>query len=135
MKNKIRNLKNQKLLKQIFKFGIVGGLAFIIDYALLFILTKIIKMYYLDASIISFVISLIFNYIASIKFVFDVKKKQTIKEIFIFVLLSVIGLGINQVILYITVDLILIDVMIGKIFATAIVMIWNFITRKIFIEK
>ncbi|MDD3453401.1 MAG: GtrA family protein [Bacilli bacterium] len=135
MKNKIRNLKNQKLLKQIFKFGIVGGLAFIIDYALLFILTKIIKMYYLDASIISFVVSLIFNYIASIKFVFDVKKKQTIKEIFIFVLLSVIGLGINQVILYITVDLILIDVMIGKIFATAIVMIWNFITRKIFIEK
>lgn len=125
----------KKLFKQIIKFGIVGGIAFLIDYSLLYILTEFFNIYYFYSSIISFIISLIFNYIASIKWVFDVNEKQTIKDIIIFIILSVIGLGINQLVMYIMVELINIYYMISKIGATTIVMIWNFITRKIFIEK
>lgn len=125
----------KKLFKQIIKFGIVGGLAFVIDYSLLYILTEFCGIYYFYSSIISFIVSLIFNYIASIKWVFDVNKKQTLKDIIIFITLSVIGLGINQLVMYIMVETMKVYYMISKIVATAIVMIWNFITRKIFIEK
>lgn len=127
--------KHKKIIDQILKFGVVGVLAFLIDYGLLYFLTEYIHIYYLVSSIISFVVSLIFNYILSILWVFDVTKKQTYKEVIIFVLLSVIGLGINQLIMYIGVDKLSIYYMIIKLLATAIVMIWNFITRKIFIEK
>lgn len=126
---------NKKLLKQLFRFGIVGGIAFIIDYSLLYIFTDIIGINYLVSSTLSFVISLIFNYILSIKWVFDVGHKQTYKDIIIFVALSVIGLGINELIMYIGVDKFLVGYLIVKLFATAIVMVFNFITRKIFIEK
>ena len=126
---------HKKLFQQIFKFAIVGGLAFLIDYCLLFILTEFINIHYLISSIISFIVSLIFNYVLSIKWVFDVTKKQTYKEIIVFVILSVIGLGINQLIMYVGVDKLSIHYMIIKLLATVIVMIWNFITRKIFIEK
>lgn len=125
----------KKLFKQIIKFGIVGGLAFVIDYSLLYILTEFCGIYYFYSSIISFIVSLIFNYIASIKWVFDINKKQTLKDIIIFITLSVIGLGINQLVMYIMVETMKVYYMISKIVATAIVMIWNFITRKIFIEK
>jgi len=127
--------KNEKLVNQILKFGVVGGLAFLIDYALLYVLTEYFNIYYLISSVISFIVSLIFNYILSIKWVFDVTKKQTIKEVLIFVILSVLGLGINQVVMYIGADLLNIHYMFTKLVATAIVMVWNFITRKIFIEK
>lgn len=131
----IRKFVNSKLFKQIFKFGIVGGLAFLIDYGVFTLLTQILNVHYLIASILSFSISVIFNYILSIKWVFDVTKKQTTKDFIVFIVLSIIGLILNSVVMYIAVDLIHIHELISKIIATAIVMVYNFITRKIFVEK
>lgn len=125
----------KKIVNQIIKFGIVGLGAFIIDYLFLYILTEFLGIYYFYSSIMSFIISLTFNYIASIKWVFDVNKKQNIKDALIFLILSLIGLFINQVVMYIMVEKINIYYMISKLCSTTIVMIWNFITRKIFIEK
>lgn len=124
----------KKLINQILKFGVVGGIAFVIDYGILFLLAKVIGLNELISAAISFVISLIFNYFASTKWVFDAKK-QTPKEVIIFVLLSVVGLGINELLIYLGTTKMHIDVMIVKLFATAVVMVYNFITRKLIIEK
>ncbi len=131
----INKFFKNKLIQQIIKFGIVGGTAFVIDYGIFTVLSQFLHIHYLIASIISFSISVIYNYILSIKWVFNVNKKQTTKDFLVFIILSVIGLALNSLILYISVDLIHIHEMIGKIIATAIVMVYNFITRKIFIEK
>lgn len=130
----MNKLLNNKLIKQILKFGVVGGLAFIIDYALLYTLTEYLNIHYLISSIISFSVSVIFNYILSIKWVFDVNKKQGTKEFIVFIILSVIGLIINSIIMYLMVDIMHIYYMLSKLVSTFIVMIYNFITRKIFIE-
>lgn len=131
----IKKLLNNKLIQQILKFGVVGGLAFIIDYGIYTLLLQVFHINYVISGIISFSVSVIFNYILSIIWVFDIKKKQTVKEFIIFVILSVIGLILNTIILYISVDKFHIHEQIGKIIATAIVMVYNFITRKIFIEQ
>lgn len=125
----------KELINQIAKFGVVGIIATLIDYILLFILTDVFKIYYMTSSIISFSVSLIFNYIASIKWVFNVEHKQTYKDGLLFLIFSLIGLWINQEVMYLTVEKLGIYYMISKIFATGIVMVWNFITRKIFIEN
>ena len=125
----------KKLINQIAKFGVVGIIATLIDYILLFILTDVFKIYYMTSSIISFSVSLIFNYIASVKWVFNVEHKQTYKDGLLFLIFSLIGLWINQEVMYLTVEKLGIYYMISKIFATGIVMVWNFITRKIFIEN
>lgn len=131
----INNFIHSKLFKQLFRFGVVGGLAFLIDAGLLYILTEFCHIHYLISSVISFTVSLAFNYILSIIWVFDVKKKQTYKEVLLFTVLSVIGLGINQLVMYLGVDFLHIYYMLCKVISTIIVMIYNFITRKIFIEK
>ena len=125
----------KNLINQIAKFGIVGIIATLIDYVLLFILTDVFNIYYMTSSIISFSVSLVFNYIASIKWVFNVKHKQTYKDGLLFLIFSLIGLWINQKVMYLSVEKLGIYYMISKIFATGIVMVWNFITRKIFIEN
>lgn len=124
----------KKLLGQIIKFGIVGGIAFVIDYTLLYVLTEFVGLSSLISAAISFIVSVTVNYIASIKWVFTVNHKQTKKDVFIFFFLSTIGLGINELIIYIGNEM---DIyyMISKLFATAVVMVYNFITRKIFVEK
>lgn len=131
----IKKIINNKLFRQLFKFGIVGTIAFAIDYGIFTLLTQVINMHYLISSIISFSISVIFNYIMSVKWVFDITKKQTAKEFIIFILLSVVGLIINSIVLYILVEKASIHELISKVIATIIVMIFNFITRKIFLEK
>lgn len=130
----MNKLKNNKLVKKILRFGVVGGIAFVIDYSLLYILTEYAHFPSLLSAAISFIISLIVNYILSIKWVFDVKKKQNTKEISLFIILSVIGLGINELIIYLGNEL-TIHYMISKIVATIIVMVYNFITRVKLIEK
>ena len=135
MKEKIKKLLKNELVQQIIKFGICGGTSFIIDYVIFTLLSQALGIHYLIASIISFSISVIYNYILSIKWVFNVTKKQTSKEFILFIILSVIGLGLNSLIMYICVDLMKIHELISKVIATAIVMVYNFITRKIFIEK
>lgn len=127
----------KKLINQILKFGVVGGIAFVIDYGLMVFLTEVFKVPALISAAISFTVSVIFNYIASVKWVFDVDKEKNskTKELIVFIILSVIGLGINELIMWIMDKEFGIYYMISKIVATAFVMCYNFITRKLFLEK
>ena len=126
----------KKLIAQVLKFGVVGGTAFLIDYSIMIALTEFFGINYLISSGISFVVSVIYNYILSVHWVFDVDKDgDKKKEFIVFILLSVIGLGLNQLLLWVFVSRVHVFYMLAKIFVTAIVMIYNFVTRKIFLEK
>ena len=68
--------KTENLLIQIFKFGIVGVIATIIDFAFLYLFREAFHFPILLANTLSFCISVIYNYIASVKWVFDVNKEK-----------------------------------------------------------
>ena len=112
----------KKLFAQLMKFGVVGFIAFLIDYGLLAFCTEILHINYLVSATIGFTVSVVFNYLASRR------------EFIIFVVLSIVGLVINNVILWAGVELLHVHYLIVKIFATAVVMVWNFVTRKIFLD-
>lgn len=125
----------KELAIQFAKFGVVGVIAFCMDYGIFLLLTYVADINYLVASAISFTLSTFFNYAASMRYVFAGKKGQTrTQQLVIFFALSVVGLGLNQLILWICVGLWSWLAWIGKLVATAIVMIFNFVTRKIFLE-
>lgn len=125
----------QKLLAQIAKFGVVGVIAFVIDYGLLALLTEAFGVNYLVSATISFTVSVVFNYVASMRYVFTHKEGMSRRrEFIIFVVLSVIGLVLNDgIVLALNAGLGL-EANIAKICATALVMVYNFVTRKIFLE-
>lgn len=126
----------KKLIGQIIKFGFVGFLCFFIDYEIMVLLVERFGMDYRLSCGISFTVSVIVNYILSITFVFETdKKKKKSGEFIVFVILSLIGLGINELCMWFAVDTLGVDYRISKIGATGVVMVYNFISRKIFIEK
>jgi len=137
MKEKINSILNdKKLMNQIFKFIIVGGIATVIDFAVLGILNKILGINYLIAAAFGFTVSVVYNYWASIKFVFDVdESKSKTTNFVIFIVLSIVGLGINELFMWLNVGLLRMTVFIGKVLATCVVMVFNFVTRKMFLEK
>lgn len=125
----------KKLIAQLMKFGVVGVIAFIIDYGLMVLLTEAFNVDYLVSATVSFTVSVTFNYFASMRYVFQHKEGMSRKREFaIFVVLSVIGLGINDLIMWLGTGLWGISYLITKLVATFIVMVWNFVTRKKFLD-
>ncbi|MBR5586566.1 MAG: GtrA family protein [Clostridia bacterium] len=120
---------------QLIKFGVVGVIAAAVDMGVLVALKELLYVDVLYASAISFCVSVTVNYILSMAFVFKSKNQSKVKEFIIFVLLSVGGLCLNQLILWIGVRFTTIYYLIVKILAMVIVPIYNFVTRKIFLES
>ncbi len=125
-----------KLIRQIWRFGIVGGICTIVDFAILTVLHEFFDLHYLIANGFSFAVSVVFNYVLSMRYVFQGKEDSNkTNEFIIFVILSAVGLGLNQLIMWGTVDGLGIYYVAAKVIATAIVMIYNFVTRKLLLEK
>ena len=122
-------------LKQIFCFLVVGTLSFIIDYSILFALTEFVGIFYLLAAAIAFLISVIFNFYLSMRFVFDAKNMNQKEQFIIFITTSLLGLALNEVGLLVLVEDAGIDYKIAKLIMTVIVMVFNFTARKILFEK
>ena len=123
-------------LRQIIRFGIVGSSAFLLDYAILWTLTEFFDVWYILSACISFSISVIFNYYASVRFVFRPSRKMCAKtQLVCFFVLSAFGLAINEVGMWIGVEYIGVHYMFAKIAMTSIVMVFNYITRKVIFEK
>ena len=126
----------KKLLEQIVRFGIVGVIAFVVDYTVLLLLTEVMGIHYLISSAVSFVVSVAVNYVLSIAFVFETDKSRSKgQEFALFAVMSVGGLGINQLMMWLLSDRLFIPYQLSKLFATAVVMVYNFITRKLFLER
>ncbi len=129
------NDKQQKLLMQILKFIIVGGIATIIDWIIYYFLYNYLGFDPLVANIISYLLATIYNYYGSVKYVFNVNDKKFKKTFTIFLILSLVGLLLSELLIYLMINIILMNKMLSKIIATMLVMIFSFITRKYFLEK
>lgn len=127
-------MEDAETMLQIIKFGIVGVIAAIVDVGVLVILKEFLSLDVLICSAVSFSVSVVINYLLSMAFVFKSKDENKIREFIIFILLSIGGLGLNQLILWIGVNFTTIYYLVIKILAMIIVPVYNFVTRKIFLE-
>lgn len=146
----------KKLFEQILKFGIVGVICFAIDYVITLSVAALCRHQGMDttpAALVGafwgFTISVIINYILSMKYVFSRREDMDRRrEFIIFVVLSLIGLALNELIIKFSIDVLYENMSFlhehltpglvtagAKIVATGIVMVYNFITRKIFLEQ
>ncbi len=122
---------------QLFRYFIVGGTAFAVDFGLLWALAGC-GVHYLLAGGCSFAAGLTVNYLLSIAWVFrDHTLRSRLAEFAGFVAIGIAGLGLNEAILWMATEAAGFHYLISKIIATAVVFLWNFAARKylLFHEK
>ena len=114
---------------EVFRFLVLGGACFLLEYFLLYTLTGDGGLDPLVSAPIAFTVSLVVNYILCVYVVFHAEK-QTGLQMALFVLTSLMGLGINQLVMWFFIDIMGIWYMFAKVIASAIVMIWNYFTKR-----
>ena len=129
-------------IKQFISYFFVGGVAAIVEWIAFFALSSIFDIYYISATCIAFIFSTTTNLVLGKLWTFkdnDNYRNKKIKETVLVFLVSAIGLLFNMLLMYIFVEFLRLDTDImktfGKIFATGIVFIWNYLARKLFIYK
>ena len=114
------------------KFGMVGVINTLVNWIIFFILNAL-GMYYILANIIAYILGTVNSYLWNTLWVFKYKDKASTETTIKFIILNLIGLGLNTGILYVLVDLCNLNKFIGLVTTTAIVMIINYIVNKLWV--
>lgn len=124
--------QTDKTMIQLFRYFFVGGAAFLVDFITLFVLTDFFDIYYLISAAIAFILGLLANYILSVNWVFNRRTVENRKfEFGIFAVIGIVGLGLNEVIIWFFTDNFQMYYLYSKIISAVIILFWNFFARKI----
>lgn len=130
--NKLFKNPTDDLFIQLFRYVFVGGTAFVVDFFFLFFFSDICGIYYLISAVLSFIISVLVNYVMSTKWVFNQDNiENKVLEFNLFILISTIGLVFTEILLYFFTDIIGLYYLISKIISAIIVLFWNFLARRV----
>ena len=134
-------MKNR--LNEVIKFVLTGGVCFLIEYAALIALKEWLHLPVVAATPVAFLISVVFNYLLCVKWVFNSAKESSRKAQIGFAITSVMGLFLNWAIMWALTALVGEDAllfalfgiqikvyMLNKIIATGLVMVWNYFTKR-----
>lgn len=135
----LKKLPGQKsILGQIWRYFLTGGLAFVVDFGLFAICLYAFEWHYLVSNLVGLVAGLVVNYWISIRWVFAACKRSVSNrtlEFSMFALIGILGVLLNQALVWLQVDFLEILPMLAKFISAAIVLLWNFGIRKIFLFK
>src|SRR5262249_5510519 len=119
-------------LVQLFRYTLIGVLAFLVDYASLFAIKELAGIHYLWAAAIAFILGLVTNYCLSITWVFKKRPVQNREvEFIIFAALGVLGLAINELVMFTLTSGAQFHYLVSKLVSTGISYGWNFASRKV----
>ena len=124
--------KTDNVFLQFFRYIFVGGTAFVVDFFFLYFFSDICGIYYLISAVLSFIISVLVNYIMSTRWVFNQDNiGNKVLEFNLFILISTIGLVFTEILLYFFTDIVGLYYLVSKIIASIIVLFWNFLARRV----
>ena len=129
------NIIHRRGVRQFIKFGLVGASSTIIDWGIYLVLTRFLGIYYIMAKILSFSIAVINSYIWNRRWTFRSNNPQKLREFIKFLIIAFVGVVLNSMIMYIVVDFVHLGDLYGLVFASGIVMFWNFLANKYYTFK
>jgi putative flippase GtrA len=124
---------NKNIYKAIL-FMVAGEIAALSNLVLFYIFLNWFHIWYLIASIASFILSVVVGFYLQKHLTFkDVNKSETLRQAGIFFLVSMVNLGINILLMLLFVEVFKLDKILSKIFTLAILACWNYFVYEKFV--
>lgn len=114
------------------KFSVVGFSGMLIDFGITWLLKEKARANKYIANSTGFILAATSNYIWNRLWTFESKSGEIAVEYFSFIVISVAGLGINNLVIYLLHDRFGMNFYLSKLIAIGIVTLWNFTMNLIF---
>jgi putative flippase GtrA len=127
---------SRQTTKQVMRFVIAGVTCAALEFTTLIGLVEWVGLDMYLANTIAFTAAVVLNYVMSRGWVFESNKYSKKRyEFTAFALMAVVGLGLNQLIMWGCVDVLSLDYKLSKVLAIGLVVIWNFFSKKYLVFK
>lgn len=124
----------KNLFVQLFRYTFSGGVAFVADFGLLYVLTDVLGVYYLLSSVVGFLAGQVITYLFSAYWIFTQRRfDNRLHEFALFVIIGVVGLLITALFMWLFTDLLHVHYLLSKVLTTIIATGWSFSARKFFL--
>jgi putative flippase GtrA len=120
---------SKAFLWKFLKFAIVGFSGLFVDFGITFICKEYLKIQKYISNSIGFTAAASTNYILNRVWTFQSKDPDIAIEYTEFLIISLIGLGINNFILWLIITKFKLNFYLSKLFAIGVVTIWNFLAN------
>ncbi len=114
------------------KFGAVGITGMVVDFGITYLCKEVLKIQKYVANAIGFTTAASTNYILNRIWTFHSTDPAVFLQYSKFLIISLIGLGINTLVLWILVSKYHKHFYLSKLFAIGVVMLWNFLANYLF---
>ena len=114
------------LILKIFKFGVVGASGVVVDFGITWLLKEQLRLNKYVANTTGFVCAVLSNYFLNRVWTFESHDPSVAMQFSKFALAALIGLAINNGIIYLCTERYKVKFYAAKLLATGIVTIWNF---------
>lgn len=111
------------------KFGVVGFSGLFVDFGVTYVCKEWLKVQKYISNSIGFTAAASTNYILNRVWTFQSTDPNIAVEYTEFLVISIIGLGINNFILWLIITKYKLNFYLSKLFAIAVVTIWNFLAN------
>ncbi len=117
---------------KLLKFGVVGFSGLFIDFGITYFTKERLKWHKYVANSTGFMVAASSNYMLNRIWTFESHDPQILMQYSQFIGVSLIGLVLNNIIIYICNDRFKINFYISKVFAVGVVTLWNFFVNYYF---
>lgn len=125
----MNSVLNQAYFFKFIKFGIVGFSGLFIDFGITYLAKEKLNISKYIANAIGFLMAATSNYILNRVWTFQSTNPEVMVEFTEFFIISLIGLGVNTLLLWILVSKFKVNFYLAKVFAIGLVTLWNFLAN------
>lgn len=126
------SLLTKSMLLKFLKFGVVGFSGVFVDFGITYVLKEKLKIQQFVANAIGFSCAATSNYVLNRVWTYQSQNPEVLIEFSHFFFFSLIGLGLNTLILWVLVSKFKQNFYLSKLFAIGVVTIWNFLVNTLF---
>jgi putative flippase GtrA len=123
---------NKAFFLKFVKFGIVGGSGVIVDFFFTWLMKEKFKVQKYLANAIGFSIAASTNWFFNRIWTFNSHNPEMLAEYSQFLFISMLGLGINSLVLWILTDKFKFNFYLSKLGAIAVTTVWNFFANYLY---
>lgn len=115
-----------EILEKLIKFGVVGGSGLVVDFGLTFFFKERVGINKYIANALGFTLAATTNFYFNKRWTFEDTSRDVLDQYSLFFAIALVGLGLNQLVLYALHHYVKTHFYVAKLIATALVVFWNF---------